>query len=202
MIVPTQPVRRRRFRPIPLMLAALVAVTGLTLATPRQVEAYTWGPWSAPRYFAATATERAIGKRARDSFIGPAAPSWNNTNMFRLRWRKANIVGRPAPWVDKLVQIENVGPFNGYGMWLKTQVRWNGRRVIAEPNPPICHEWAFIVGIERQRCEVVGNNTGRLWLRMDYFVGWSLPPVNVGAGRGATQSVSATGAFGGVWLWP
>jgi hypothetical protein len=203
---PVKP-RKRHYRLIIGSLALIaLAIPSFSLGPKvEQAEAYTWGAWSTPRYYAVSTAEctmaRAANRKYLANLIGPPNPSAQAIGCRqRLRWRKMNVPGRPAPWKDIVIQIDNTGPFGGYGMQLTSNVRWNTRIVHADE--PICREWAFIIKVTREACKVVNNDTGRLWLRMDYKASWDFLWANVQAGRGATIDISRSGWIGPVVRWP
>lgn len=210
MLVEPQPIHGARHPWVVLiaLVVALASIIGVSIAVPRSVPStvgYSWGAWSTARYYSVSPAECALAKAANKAYlatlIGPPNPTAQAIGCHqRLRWRKANIVGRPLPWKDFIIQIDNTGPFGGYGMQLTSTVRWNGTRVHADE--PICREWAFIVSVTRETCRVLNNDTARLWLRMDYSASWGFLWATVQAGRGATIDVSRAGWIGAVVRWP
>ena len=186
---------------------AMVIAPFLLLAffAPIKTQAYTWGAWSTPRYYAVSTGECQMATDANQRYmeLNKYGPWKNNPSIGcrqRLRWRKAIIVGAPLPWRDQMIQIENVGPFGGYGMTLTAQTRWNTARVHSDP--PVCREWALIITVTREVCRVDFNDTARLLLRMDYKASWTFLWANTQAGRGASIDISKDGWIGPVVRWP
>jgi hypothetical protein len=186
-----------------MMLATLIAVIGLTLATPpRPVAAYEWYSWSAPVYISMqTAGECTMARRAyaklSATFIGPL-PHAETGCRHKLRFRKAKVIaGAPAPWVDQPMQLQDIGGFGLYGMTLTTVVRHNGTFAVgADPRP--CAQWAYIVTVKQTRCAVAGNWTGLVTLQIDYEVAAVAMGIPFMRTRGAQRSVSRTGWIGPV----
>ena len=156
-------------------------------------QAYTWGPWSPGVYVSMqTTAECTMAKRAYAKFIGPLTDPGIGCR-HKIRFRKgAVIAGKPAPWIDQPIQLQDIGGFSLYGMTLTTVVRYNGSFAVVDAQPT-CSHWANLITVKQTRCAAVGSWTSLVTLQLDYEVSFGVEGFGFQRTRGAQQSVSRTG---------
>ena len=179
----------RSFR---FMLAMLITITGIGLATPPQAAAYEWGAWSPGVYVPMkTSAECAMAKEAKARFIGPLQYPEIGCR-HKIQYRKAKVIaGAPLPWIDQPIELRDTGGFSLFGMTMTAVVRYNGTHAVVSAKS--CGHWNNLVTVKETLCATPGSWTSLVQLQIDYEVSFTTRGFGFARTRGARQSVSKTG---------